>query len=88
MCILFPFAANNMNLLFTTFFSRAKFAGEIAIFLNILSLLIYVIFIVFNANEPGFFDSNNDTIKYDIIAHFLALIPHFAFCEGVFRIAL
>ena len=92
--ILYPLAANNMNLVFTTFFSRSKFAGEITIFLNVLAYSSYGFYLILNFQELilgyDYEDDSwfNKSVKYDMMTHFLSLIPAFAFCEGLWRIGM
>jgi len=78
--ILYPLAANNMNLTFSTFFSRSKFAGEITIFLNVLCYSSFGFFI--------YAKDENDMSRNlrESLAHFLGIIPQFAFLEAIWRI--
>jgi len=78
--ILYPIAANNVNLAFSTFFSYSKFAGEITIFLNILFYSSFVLFV--NAKYEYFMTRN----VREFITHFLGIIPQFAFLEAIWRI--
>ena len=46
--ILFILAQNNMNLFFTTFFSKSKFAGELTLFINVILYLSLPLYLIFN----------------------------------------
>ncbi len=78
--ILYPLAANNMNLTFSTFFSRSKFAGEITIFLNVICYSSFGLFLM--AKEDYDLSRN----LRESIAHFLGIIPQFTFLEAIWRI--
>jgi len=47
-----------MNLYFATFFSKAKYAGEITIFYNVLAIFSYVIYFIVNWNDDEDFYAN------------------------------
>jgi len=72
--ILFPVAANNMNLVFSTFFSRSKFAGEITIFLNVIASCVWFIYFIQSDDRDSWISEANYEVD-ETIAHFLGLIP-------------
>jgi len=72
--ILFPVAANNMNLVFSTFFSRSKFAGEITIFLNVVASSSWLLYFTQHESKGSWISEANYEVD-ETIAHFLGLIP-------------
>ena len=77
--ILFITSMISFNLFLTTFFSKAKFASEIATLINVILAFSYL-FVLINRG-------NSTKSLNPIYSYLLGLIPHYATAEGLIRIS-
>jgi len=78
--ILFITSMISFNLFLTTFFSKAKFASEIATLINVI-LAFSTFFVLMNRGKI------KDMGLNPIYSYLLGLIPHYAAAEGLIRIS-